>query len=213
MGRGPFALPLDHDFSGSGVYAIFYQGSSKIYEGVRSLDSAKPIYVGKAVPPGSRKGGKQLSSARPLFSRLMEHSTSIQNAPSLEISHFRCRYLVVTPLWITMAERFLIEHYKPVWNLCIEGFGNHDPGSGRAQGGSFVVGCPASRACVGQKFTTITNFCRGKTTVEIVYRESPNKRRIHGLRCRRFGRLSPLFIAPLVEQNRDRRDYVLVCGG
>ncbi len=134
MVRGPFELPLDHDFSGSGVYAIFYQGSSKIYEAVRSLDSAKPIYVGKAVPPGSRKGGKQLSSARPLYSRLMEHSKSIQNAPSLEISHFRCRYLVVTPLWITMAERFLIEHYKPVWNLCIEGFGNHDPGSGRAQG-------------------------------------------------------------------------------
>ena len=33
-----------------------------------------------------------------------------------------------------MAERFLTEHYKPAWNLCIEGFGLHDPGSGRRLG-------------------------------------------------------------------------------
>lgn len=33
-----------------------------------------------------------------------------------------------------MAERFLIEHYRPVWNLCIEGFGLHDPGKGRHAG-------------------------------------------------------------------------------
>jgi hypothetical protein len=52
----------------------------------------------------------------------------------VKIAHFRVRFLVVTPLWITMAERFLIEHYQPIWNVCIEGFGNHDPGSGRHQG-------------------------------------------------------------------------------
>lgn len=33
-----------------------------------------------------------------------------------------------------MAERFLIEHYQPCWNVCIEGFGQHDPGRGRHQG-------------------------------------------------------------------------------
>jgi hypothetical protein len=41
---------------------------------------------------------------------------------------------VVTPLWITMAERFLIEHYRPLWNVLLDGFGNHDPGKGRAEG-------------------------------------------------------------------------------
>lgn len=50
---------------------------------------------------------------------------------NLELNHFTCRYLVVVPVWITLAERFLVEHYKPVWNVVIDGFGNHDPGAGR----------------------------------------------------------------------------------
>lgn len=33
-----------------------------------------------------------------------------------------------------MAERFLIEHYLPLWNIGMDGFGNHDPGSGRHAG-------------------------------------------------------------------------------
>jgi hypothetical protein len=28
----------------------------------------------------------------------------------------------------------LIERFKPVWNHVLDGFGNHDPGSGRHQG-------------------------------------------------------------------------------
>jgi hypothetical protein len=40
----------------------------------------------------------------------------------------------VVPVWITLAERFLIDHYLPVWNRCLEGFGDHDPGRGRYQG-------------------------------------------------------------------------------
>jgi len=31
-----------------------------------------------------------------------------------------------------LAERFLIEHYRPVWNTVVDGFGNHAPGRGRA---------------------------------------------------------------------------------
>ena len=30
-----------------------------------------------------------------------------------------------------MAERFLIEHFRPIWNVVLDGFGNHDPGKGR----------------------------------------------------------------------------------
>lgn len=134
MRRGPFDLPLDHEFAGAGVYALFYKGTAKIYAKVRSEDLTWPIYVGKAVPPGGRKGGGAAGGARALHGRVTEHTKSIEAATNLDIEDFVCRYLVVTPLWITMAERFLIEHYKPVWNICIEGFGNHDPGSGRHQG-------------------------------------------------------------------------------
>lgn len=135
MRRGPFPLPLDHSFEGAGVYALFYRGGDKMYGKIRSEDATWPIYVGKAIPPGGRKGGGDGGNSRPLFGRLSEHTKSIQAATTtLKIADFTCRYLVVTPLWITMAERFLLEHFQPVWNVCIEGFGNHDPGSGRHKG-------------------------------------------------------------------------------
>ncbi|MFP4055503.1 MAG: Eco29kI family restriction endonuclease [Candidatus Brocadiia bacterium] len=66
-----------------------------------------------------------------LFRRLRDHAKSLEAAYNLDISDFRCRYLVVVPVWITLAERFLLAHYRPVWNTIIEGFGNHDPGKGR----------------------------------------------------------------------------------
>jgi hypothetical protein len=134
MRRGPFKIPLDHDFVGAGVYALFYKGNEKLYSKIRSNDASWPIYVGKAVPPGGRKGGAGTGAFRALLARVTEHTKSIEASLNLNVDDFTCRYLVVTPLWITMAERFLIEHYRPVWNVCMEGFGNHDPGSGRHQG-------------------------------------------------------------------------------
>ncbi len=135
MRRGPFKLPLAGEFEGAGVYALFYQGSSPLYGRISSLDALQPIYVGKAVPAGGRKGAKEEGTTMALFRRLSEHTRSLQAASStLNINDFVCRYLVVTPLWITMSERFLLEHYRPVWNVCLDGFGNHDPGAGRLQG-------------------------------------------------------------------------------
>lgn len=32
---------------------------------------------------------------------------------------------------IGTVEAALIRYYKPVWNSCLDGFGNHDPGKGR----------------------------------------------------------------------------------
>jgi hypothetical protein len=89
--------------------------------------------VGKAVPQGARKGGAGLlyTDRRALFNRLVQHSKSIEQAQHLEISDFACRYLVVVPVWIALAERFLIEHFRPLWNVVLDGFGNHDPGKGR----------------------------------------------------------------------------------
>jgi hypothetical protein len=136
MRSGPFDLPPEEEFPGAGVYALFYKGEARVYAKVQSDDMTWPIYVGKAVPPGGRKGGRKgdVTRVHPLHARLKEHARSIKAATNLSISDFGCRYLVVTPLWITMAERFLIEHFQPVWNVCIEGFGNHDPGSGRHGG-------------------------------------------------------------------------------
>jgi len=49
----------------------------------------------------------------------------------LELAEFKCRYLVVDDIWVSLAEYLLIEKYSPIWNTVIEGFGIHDPGSGR----------------------------------------------------------------------------------
>ena len=35
------------------------------------------------------------------------------------------------PVWITLAEHFLVKNYMPVWNVCLEGFGKHNPGGAR----------------------------------------------------------------------------------
>lgn len=72
-----------------------------------------------------------MGGGRVLWSRLRQHARSIEQAENFRLEDFRCRYLVAVPVWITLAERFLIEHYRPVWNTIVDGFGNHDPGKGR----------------------------------------------------------------------------------
>ncbi|WP_224242239.1 Eco29kI family restriction endonuclease [Hyalangium gracile] len=133
MRQGPYRLEFNKPFAGAGVYALFYVGPRPEYRPIKSRDATWPIYVGKAVPPGARKGGKSGQTSRALYIRLRQHLESINQTRNLEPHHFRCRFLVVTPLWITMAERFLIEKFQPAWNVCIEGFGNHHPGKGRAK--------------------------------------------------------------------------------
>jgi hypothetical protein len=126
-------LPLQTAYDGCGVYAIYYNGDFPAYAEISKSRNAVPIYVGKAVPQGARKGGAGLlnTDRRALYNRLAQHSKSIEQAQNLEISDFTCRYLVVVPVWIALAERFLIEHFRPLWNVVLDGFGNHDPGKGR----------------------------------------------------------------------------------
>ncbi len=130
----PVALPPAESFIGAGVYALYYTGSLEFYARISSVELRTPIYVGKAVPRGARKGGhgKESGTSTELYNRLRQHANSIREAENLDPSEFRCRYLVVVPVWITLAERFLIDHFKPVWNVVIEGFGNHAPGRGRS---------------------------------------------------------------------------------
>jgi Eco29kI restriction endonuclease len=130
--------PLDR-FVGAGVYAIYYVGRFDAYrpiaEANRDQRWTRPIYVGKAVPPGARKGGFGLSaSAGPaLFKRLREHANSIGEAQNIDIHDFSCRYLISDDIWIPLGESLLIEQFKPLWNVLVEGFGIHKPGKNRPQ--------------------------------------------------------------------------------
>lgn len=119
-------------FIGAGVYAIYYEGGNSIYGG---LGPDTPIYVGKAVPSGARKGGVGTSENQgtALASRLGEHSDSILQAQDLELADFSCRFLAVDDIWIPLAETLLIERFQPVWNVLVDGFGNHNPGHGRGR--------------------------------------------------------------------------------
>ena len=136
------ALPLGNlpPFSGAGIYAIYYCGDLALYAPLSQANAGgkfkRPIYVGKAVPAGGRKGGFKLGStaARSLYNRLREHAESISEAENLNLEHFWCRVLVVDDLWIPMAEGMLISNFEPLWNQRIDGFGNHDPGAGRYNG-------------------------------------------------------------------------------
>jgi len=98
-------------------------------------EDAAPLCVGKAIHSGGRKGGMDFEAAagHGLFNRLSEHAESIAGATNLESRDFQCRYLVVDDVWIPLAESLLIERFQPLWNVLVDGFGNHDPGSGRHQ--------------------------------------------------------------------------------
>jgi hypothetical protein len=131
-------MPLPPErFSGAGVYAIYYTGGFPAYRKIASVNPANPkavpIYVGKAVPAGARKGGFDLSNepGEVLYRRLMDHVSSIDEARNLDIADFRCRFLLVDDIWIPLGESLLIETFRPVWNLLVDGFGHHDQGSTR----------------------------------------------------------------------------------
>ena len=122
-------------FDGAGLYAIYYFGGFPAYARIAQAnaegDYGWPIYVGKAVPEGTRTATADGSTTRALCRRLREHQRSIVAADNLEIVHFVCRYLVVDPLWIPLGESLLVGHYRPLWNVKVEGFGIHAPGGGR----------------------------------------------------------------------------------
>jgi hypothetical protein len=124
-------------FIGAGIYAIYYVGDFPLYKEIAEQNGDGhykwPIYVGKAVPAGARKGGFGLDAdpGQVLYKRLVEHASSIEQATNIDLADFRCRFLVVEDIWIPLAESLLIEMFSPLWNRKIDGFGNHDPGKGR----------------------------------------------------------------------------------
>ena len=89
------------EFSGAGIYAIYYQGGFAAYNEItkRNKDvKTAPIYVGKAIPAGARKGGGKGAGGlrgKTLSNRLAEHAESIRAVSNLDIADFSCRFLVL----------------------------------------------------------------------------------------------------------------------
>lgn len=130
-------------FEGAGIYVLYYCGPFPAYAPIAAANAEEwrwPIYVGKAIPSGGRKGASLTASARgmPLYKRLIEHRDSIRDVErgsgTLTVADFQVRYLTVDDIWIPLGESLLIAGFKPIWNRALDGFGNHDPGKGRYNG-------------------------------------------------------------------------------
>ncbi len=139
LARPPEPLSAVDHIAGAGVYVIYYTGPFPVYAPLAEANSGgqftKPIYIGKAIPKGGRKGGLSVDVAatgRALSDRLKQHAASIDEAGNIELADFHVRHLVVDDIWIPLGENMLIETFKPVWNRAIDGFGNKDPGNRRA---------------------------------------------------------------------------------
>jgi hypothetical protein len=126
-------------FNGAGVYAIYYSGTFPAYTPLAEMNRdlpQVPIYVGKAVPQGGRRGIDVLAHGQTfaLGDRIREHAVSLRAVSNLDVSDFSTRWLAVEDIWIPLGESALIRRCRPVWNALLDGFGNHDPGRGRSAG-------------------------------------------------------------------------------
>lgn len=132
------ALTDTRDLVGAGVYAIYYTGPFAPYAPIAQANAdgryAQPIYVGKAIPKGGRKGGfgADAATGTAIRDRLIQHAATVREAENLDITDFTYRCLAVDDIWIPLGENMMIEMYKPIWNHVIDGFGNKTPGAGRA---------------------------------------------------------------------------------
>ncbi len=85
-------------FIGAGIYAIYYIGGFDLYETIAKANIgnrfSKPIYVGKAVPAGARKGGFGLGAdpGMALQRRLAEHAESIRQVSNLSLGRVVNRF-------------------------------------------------------------------------------------------------------------------------
>jgi hypothetical protein len=127
-------LPPSDQFTGPGVYGLYYTGDFELYAPIAGPEFEKPIYIGKAVPPGSRTARTRESISSNLIGRLREHARSIDIAANLKLEDFRCRFMILDNVerdLIVPVESELIRTHLPLWNLYVSGFGIHHPGSGR----------------------------------------------------------------------------------
>jgi hypothetical protein len=132
-------LPFGEAFLGTGVYALYYTGTSGIYSKYGELNRLaynNPIYVGKAVPKGWRQSrtSSLAKQSRELCNRLREHQRNLETVSNLEFENFACRFMIFEDSssdMIGTIEAALFQLQHPLWNTTLDGFGNHDPGRGR----------------------------------------------------------------------------------
>ena len=116
---------------------LYYSGNFEHYVEIarkNGKNSSFPIYAGKAVPKGWRQARLAEGQSTSLYTRLKEHMRSIEQVENLAVKDFRCRFMILDEEendLIGTVEATLIRLYSPLWNCVIDGFGNHDPGSGR----------------------------------------------------------------------------------
>lgn len=108
---------------GSGIYAIYYVGQHPAYTEISGTET--PIYVGKADPDEPRAATPREQGVR-LFGRLADHREAIREVEiyateqadphPLLVTDFECRRLVCATNAQLVAERHLIDVFKPAWN-------------------------------------------------------------------------------------------------
>lgn len=113
---------LTHTY-GSGVYAIYYSGDHPFYAPI--ANSETPIYVGKADPANPSAQTPKEQGDR-LYRRLADHNRMIQAAQDFEgtpplgkklnVNDFFVRRLVCATNSQLVAEKHLIQLFRPAWN-------------------------------------------------------------------------------------------------
>lgn len=120
--------------AGAGVYAIYYTGNAQPYGDLGRHNQREaiqiPVYVGKATLKGVRIGMTAQEIGFRLRDRLANHARRLTEA-NFDLSDFRCRHLVIDPVWVPLGESLLIGLFEPVWNVVVQGFGNNPVGAGR----------------------------------------------------------------------------------
>ena len=82
----------------------------------------------------ARLSDNSLAQSNELINRLREHHKNISVAKGLSVEDFMCRFIIFEDEGSDMIgtiEAALIKLNMPLWNTSVDGFGNHDPGSGR----------------------------------------------------------------------------------
>jgi Eco29kI restriction endonuclease len=136
--RSPVQPLAPSPFKAAGLYFLYYSGSFDAYAPLAKVNVGAyhwPIYIGKGMPPGVRKGAvdesKKGRQAWGIYDRLYNHEKSIAQVANLEVKDFLCRWLSMDEAFIHLGETLLITKYRPVWNVAVEGFGNKVVGKGR----------------------------------------------------------------------------------
>ena len=102
--RDPLPLGEADSIKGAGIYVIYYAGRFAPYAQIRKTKA--PIYIGKAIPKGGRKGGlgADASKGRAMADRLSQHAQSIDQVSNLELKDFQVSCLMVDDIWIPLGE-------------------------------------------------------------------------------------------------------------